>query len=116
MKKGCYVNNDFSTICQHSVTVEYERKAAFEKSEDEKKKNFATLLSERRRNKFHLKEQKLSPDSHNIAHAYDKKQPAEKLFVVKKTMGEAIKIQDQKVCESIKKYNLQVSCLISHKF
>lgn len=88
--------------------TEYEQKAMFDKSEQEKKANFSTLLLERRKNKLQMTNKSSMADAHNIAYAFEKRRPAEKLYVSKKSITEAIQIQDNKLCEAIKKYNLKV--------
>ena len=48
------------------------------------------------------------PDAHNISYAFENKQKDDKLCVIRKKMPVAIEIQDGKVCEAIRKYNLKV--------
>ena len=94
------------------MPTEYEHKATFEKCEAEKKTNFGLLLSERRKNKLRRQGQGGVPDTHNITYAFEKKQPVERIYIARKSMTEAKEIQDNKVCEAIKKYNLKVSGVV----
>lgn len=95
---------------------EYEHKATYEKCEQEKKGNFSTLIQERRKNKlrrssmFSECSQSLVniPDAQNITYAFENKNSSEQLYLIKKPMVQALELQDQKVCEIIKTYNLKV--------
>lgn len=100
--------------------TEYEHKATYEKCEQEKKGNFSTLLQERRRNKLRRSSmfsdcaQSLVnvPDQHNITSAFENKNSSEKLYLTRKPMGQALELQDMKVCQIIKVYNLKVRQLV----
>lgn len=95
---------------------EYEHKATFEKCEQEKKGNFSALVNERRKNKIRRSSMFSNctqssiniPDYHNITYAFENKMPSEKIYLKKKQMTTAVVVQDGKVCEAIKRYNLRV--------